>query len=104
MSHKEAELLTLKETLTTITQSRDNNPADYEKMTEEHNNAINEKDTKITGLEIRLANAATSTCSGLHRITSDESCFRLKPKQTSKNAKATEGDDLKCDKKDVDTK
>ncbi|MCH2416953.1 MAG: hypothetical protein MK195_09375 [Acidimicrobiales bacterium] len=104
VSLKEAEILSLKETLSAATQSRDNNRADYEKMIDEHNTAINEKDDKIARLEERAANAAINSCTSLHRITSDENCYRLKPKRTSK---ITKTDDLKCEfegcgKKDID--
>ena len=107
MSLKEAEILSLKETLATVTQSRDNNRSDYEKMIDEHNNTVNEKDEKIARLEQSITNATSKPCTGLHRITSDENCFRLKPKRTSKITKTTNSDKLECEfngckNKDVD--
>ena len=107
VSHKEAEIISLKETLATVTQSRDKNRTDYDEMINEHNNTMNEKQNKIADLELRLTNKTISSYTGLRRITSDESLFCLKPKRTTKSAKAPNSDELKCefegcDKKDVD--
>lgn len=94
ISQKEAEILSLKDTLATVNQSCDSIRADYETMINEHSSTTNEKGNKLF-------------CTSLKRVKSDENSFRLKPKRTTKNAKHANGDQLKCDfegcdKEDVD--
>lgn len=96
LSRREAEIKTLKINIQSITKSRDVNRSDYETMISEHNKTVNEKDQVIDKLDQQLANTNIQKCSGLKRVDSEDECYRLKPKRSSKNTKSN----LKCEFED----
>ena len=98
LDRKTAELIAMKESLDSNSESRDKDRQEYETLIKE----FQEKENKISTLEEELKEKSEGfrVCSGLHRINSDETFCRLKPKtrkSTKSNNNKDAEDKLECE-------